>query len=398
MLETAHSLIKNVGQQLGLGQSQIADLLKFDAEHKFEIKLSNGNKYQAYRVQHNNKRGPYKGGVRFHPEANLDEVRALATLMSLKTAAVGLPLGGGKGGVIINPHDLSKKELEELSHKYSAYLIPYIGPNKDIPGPDVGTDAPIMTWMMEEYESQTGETNHASFTGKSLDKGGSLGREAATGRGGVVALKQLLNRLGRSKAQLTIAIQGFGNVGSYFGTIAQDFNLPWKLVATTDSQSGIYNAAGLDGTKLADFKAKGNRFKDYDAKQISNDELIALDIDVLVLAALGDAVTEANMQSVKAKFIVEMANGPINQKAYDYLSEKGVIILPDIVANAGGVIVSYLEWQQNMNGKRLSEAEVNKRLENYMIKAVDSMYDYSKQNKTTLTDAALALAIKRLLK
>ncbi len=220
MLESAHALIKRVASDMGLAATQTEQLLKADALHHFDIHLSDGQTFKAYRAQHSNKLGPYKGGIRFHPEVNQDEVLALATLMSLKTAAIGLPLGGGKGGITLDPKQLSKQQLEELSRAYVKNLLPHIGPDKDIPAPDVNTNPEIMDWMADEYSLLSGDTTKASFTGKSLGNGGSEGRNAATGRGGVIALAQLLALLGRDKQNLTIAVQGFGNVGSFFASIA----------------------------------------------------------------------------------------------------------------------------------------------------------------------------------
>jgi glutamate dehydrogenase/leucine dehydrogenase len=245
MLETAHANIRRAGQKLGLDDETIDRLIKTDKEHIFKIKLDNGQVFDAFRVQHSNRRGPYKGGIRFHPGVNLDEVRALATLMSFKTAAVGLPLGGGKGGIKVDPKKLSRPELEELSRKYAKHLAAHIGPDKDVPAPDVNTNAQIIDWMVDEYEKLTGDNSHASFTGKSLANGGSLGRPAATGRGGVIALRQLLKHQGKSAKPLTYALQGFGNVGSFFATIAQTEQPQWKLVAASDSSGTLYSQAGL---------------------------------------------------------------------------------------------------------------------------------------------------------
>lgn len=401
MLETAQELIKRVGGQLGLKDSDIENLLKADAEHEFEIELKSGAKHKAYRVQHSNVLGPYKGGIRFHPEVNLDEVRALATLMSLKTAAVGLPLGGGKGGVAVNPKELSAEELEELSRKYAAHLAPHIGPDKDVPAPDVNTNAAIIDWMVEEFEQITGDTTKASFTGKSLGKGGSLGREAATGRGGVIALREVLKQLGKDKDMVTVAVQGFGNVGSFFATIAETDHPNWRLVAATDSRGGVYLEEGLSAKELVEYKKNKGSLGDYHkagAKSVTNQELVGLEVDVLVAAALGDVVIDKNMHQVKAKIILELANGPVNEAAYDYLTEKDVFIVPDVLANAGGVIVSYLEWFQNRKQEQWTEEKVNAELEKYMVKAVDDAYEYSKENGVSLKEAAFALAIRRILK
>ncbi len=400
MLETAHTLIRQVGERLGLNQADIDYLLKTDAEHEFEIELSNGNKHKAFRVQHNNVLGAYKGGIRFHPEVNLDEVKALATLMSLKTAAVGLPLGGGKGGVAINPKELNQAELEELSRKYVRYLHPHIGPDKDVPAPDVNTNATIIDWMVDEYEQQTGDKSHASFTGKSVGKGGSLGRDAATGRGGVIVLRELLKLMSKEEKIITMGVQGFGNVGSYFGLLAEAMQPNWRLAAATDSSGGPHKLGGLAADEVDSFKKHTGPLKDYqtaDAKIINNDELVGLDVDVLVLAALGDVVTEENMKDVRAKMVLELANGPLSEEAHEYLIRQGVIVIPDILANAGGVIVSYLEWLQNKNDEHWSEAKVNQELEKYLVKATEEVYKYANKEKVSLKEAAFSIAINRIL-
>jgi glutamate dehydrogenase (NADP+) len=399
MLETAHNLIRRAGKKLNLDDDTIEKLIKTDHEHVFQITLSNGNTYDAYRIQHSNKLGPYKGGIRFHPEVNLDEVRALATLMSFKTAAAGLPLGGGKGGISVDPKSLSDSELEELSRKYARHLTPHIGPEKDVPAPDVNTNGTIIDWMVDEYQKETGETNRASFTGKSMGNGGSLGRDAATGRGGVIALRQLLAHLGRENQDITVAVQGFGNVGSFFATVAAADHPNWKLVAASDSKSAVYSTDGLDANTLDKYKQSGGRFESYKetgVSIISNEDLLALDVDVLVLAALGDAVTEANYKSVKANIVLELANGPVNEAAFNKLTARGVTIVPDIIANAGGVIVSYLEWVQNKSGEHWSEAKVNQKLEDYMVKASDALYQTADDQKLSLKEAAFVNATKRL--
>ena len=400
MLSSAQELIQRVGKHLDLSQDDINYLLKFDAEHAFEIQLSNGSKNQAFRVQHNNALGPYKGGVRFHPEVNLDEVKALATLMTMKTAAVGLPLGGGKGGVTINPTGLSQAELEELSRKYVAHLAPHIGPDKDVPAPDINTNAQTMDWFADEYTKQTGDTSKASFTGKSIGNGGSLGRDSATGRSGVIALREFLKLTSQDKKDLTIGIQGFGNVGSFFGLIAEAEQPRWLLTAATDSSGGVGDAFGLSAKELDEYKQGAGKLIDYESDSsvpLTSQQFIAEEVDVLVLAALGDAVTEANMKTVKAKIILELANGPVSEGAYEYLIKKGVVIIPDALANAGGVVVSYLEWLQNRADEQWPETKVNAKLEDYISKAVHEAYEYSQKNKLPLKEAALAIAIQRIL-
>jgi glutamate dehydrogenase/leucine dehydrogenase len=400
MLDGVQKLIKEVGSNLGLDEQTIEDLIKPNAEHIFDIELKNGNTYKAFRVQHNNKNGPYKGGVRFHENVTLDEVQALATLMSLKTAAVGLPLGGGKGGVAVNPKSLSKEELEELSRKYVQGLHKHIGPDQDVPAPDVNTNATVIDWMVDEYEKLTGDSSHASFTGKSLSKGGSLGRDSATGRGGVIAFSKLLTLLGKDQQKLTYAVQGYGNVGQFFATISQKEQSNWQLNAASDSSAVLYAKNGLDAKALAEYKEKGGRFADYNQPGIDKlalSEFASLNVDVLVLAALEDAVNAGNMKSLKAEYIVELANGPITTEAYKYLSGKGVKILPDVVANAGGVVVSYLEWKQNKENNKWSEQKVNEELEKYISKAVEQMQSAAKSSNVPLKEAAFMAALNNLL-
>jgi glutamate dehydrogenase (NADP+) len=400
MLEGVHKLIKQVGASLGLDEKTIEDLIKPNAEHIFDIELESGKKFKAFRVQHNNQNGPYKGGVRFHENVTLDEVQALATLMSLKTAAVGLPLGGGKGGIAVNPRNLSAQELEELSRKYVRGLSKHIGPDQDVPAPDVNTNSTIIDWMVDEYSQLTGDKTRASFTGKSIKNGGSLGRDAATGRGGVIAFSELLKHLESSNKKITYAVQGYGNVGQYFATISQKEQSSWQLCAASDSGAVVYSSQGLDAANLAEFKNGNGRFTDYksDSVQILKpDDFVGLDVDVLVLAALEDTVDKNNMGDIKAKYIVELANGPITNEAYEYLTKKGVVILPDVIANAGGVVVSYLEWKQNKEMEKWSIQKVNKELEKYITRAVDQMYNTSKAKNVPLKEAAFMAALKNLL-
>jgi len=399
MLETTHKLIRDIGRKSGLDDEAIEKLIKIDKEHVFEIALSNGTSHKAYRIQHNNQQGPYKGGIRFHPEVNLNEVRALATLMSFKTAAVGLPLGGGKGGIAVNPRQLTDEQLEELSRKYAAYLHPHIGPYKDVPAPDVNTDSQIIDWMVDEFELQTGDTTKASFTGKNINNGGSEGREAATGHGGVIVLHELLKHLGKSNQDITVAVQGFGNVGSFFATISEEQEPSWKLLAVSDSGATVFNGSGLSAKDLASYKKGRGKFQDYDSPSVSimdKDAILGLDVDVLVLAALGNTITESNVSDVKAKYILELANGPVDDHAYHYLTEHGVAVIPDIVANAGGVIVSYLEWLQNIQNEHWTEEEVNKKLKEYLQKATAELYATSTKMKVSYKEAAFINAFKKL--
>jgi glutamate dehydrogenase/leucine dehydrogenase len=320
--------------------------------------------------------------------------------MSLKTAAVGLPLGGGKGGVAVDPKNLSKDELEEISRKYVQGVHKHIGPDKDIPAPDVNTNSTIIDWMVNEYEKLTGDDSHASFTGKSIKNGGSLGRDAATGRGGVIAFSELLKLQGKDSEKITYAVQGYGNVGQFFATVSQRQQPNWQLNAASDSSAVINSMRGLDPKDLAKFKSDGGRFSDYHkpgVEILKPDEFMKLDVDVLVLAALEDALNAHNMKYLKAKYIVELANGPVTSEAYDYLNKNGVIILPDVIANAGGVVVSYLEWKQNKEKARWSEQKVNAELEKYITKAVGQMYKTAKSKNVPLKEAAFMAALNNLL-
>jgi glutamate dehydrogenase len=396
MLDTAQKLIKDAAKKLGLSDEQIRQLISTDAEHNFEIELSDGNKYQAYRVQHSNKLGPYKGGIRFHPQVDYDEVRALATLMSFKTAVAGIPMGGGKGGVSVDPKQLSEVALEELSRKYVRGLKEHIGPDKDVPAPDVNTNAKIIDWMVDEYSNLSGDQTKASFTGKSIKNGGSLGRDAATGRGGVIVLRELLNKLSNDKP-ITYALQGWGNVGSFFALVAEEQQPAWKLTAATDSSGGVYSTDGLSAKEINDYKNKGGKMADFgQGKQISNEELVGIEADILVLAALENAVTKDNAGQVKSGIVLELANGPVSYDAYKSLSHKGAVVVPDILANSGGVIVSYLEWVQNKSEEHWPEDRVNRELENHLIKATEKVVSRMQKDGMTLKEAAFAEAIIRL--
>ena len=403
MILTAQHLIQKAGKHLGLSKDEIDYILKIDHEHVFDITLDGGRVHRAYRVQHNNARGPYKGGIRFHPEVDINEVRALSILMSLKTSAVGLPLGGGKGGVSVDPRTLSEADLEKLSRAYVKHLHPHIGPDKDVPAPDVNINAQIIDWMVDEYETITGDTTKASFTGKSIDNNGSFGREAATGRGGMIAIGEYLKLTGKDPRSLTFAIQGVGNVGYFFAKLAET-DLGARIVAVSDSQRTLIvrdfpdnkTYLSLEGMKE---QRKGliDDLANEHAEFLDRDDILGLEVDVLVLAALGDTVVKGNVNKVKASIVLELANGPIDEDALKVLNKNNQVVIPDIIANAGGVIVSHLEWLQNKSNERWSEDKVNQQLEEYMTEAMRSVYEYSAQNDIPMKEAALALAMKRLL-
>ncbi len=399
MLETARNNIRIAAQRLGHDEKVIQAILEAEAEHIFEIEIK-GKAYPAYRIQHSSKLGPYKGGIRFHPKVNIDEVRALATLMSFKTAAVGLPLGGGKGGIAVDPRDLDPADVEELARRYARHLAPHIGSDKDIPAPDVNTNAEIMDWMVDEFEKTAGKEDKGSFTGKSIQNGGSLGRTAATGRGGVITVVEYLKAQDMLSKPLTVALQGFGNVGYYFAQVLKAYpNI--ELIAVSNSKNTWVQPAGIDVKKTI-APVTGTPRPEYlaDLQSIAplpNDEIIGVRADILVLAALEDAVTEENAEKVQASIIVELANGPTNVNAEEILDQKRVTVLPDIIANAGGVIVSYLEWQQNLARESWTEEVVNGKLEELLQRATKDMVVRAKTESISLRQAAFELALERLL-
>ncbi|HSW65828.1 MAG TPA: Glu/Leu/Phe/Val dehydrogenase [Bacillota bacterium] len=390
MLATAQATIRQAATDLGYDEATTDAFLEPEHEHIFEV-TAGGKRYPAYRVQHSSKMGPHKGGIRFHPNVSLDEVRALATLMSLKTAAVGLALGGGKGGVAVDPRALGEAELEELSRDYARQLAPYIGSDKDIPAPDVNTNGKIMDWMVDEYEKATGQSDKGSFTGKSMGNGGSEGREAATGRGGVIVLGEYLKAHGLTNKPLTIALQGFGNVGTFFARILRDEYPHIKLVAVANSKHTWLQPDGIDVSSFTDPSIL------TEVEVLPSDAITGVAADILVLAALENAVTKDNAADVKASIIVELANGPVTEAAEAILLAAKKDILPDVIANAGGVIVSYLEWQQNVEDQHWSEDDVNNKLRSILVPATQAMLARSKEKQTSFKQAAFELALIRLL-
>lgn len=350
--------------------------------------------FEGYRVQHSSMRGPYKGGIRYHPEADINEVRALAFWMTLKCAVAGIPMGGGKGGITVDPKKLSKGELERLSRGFVRRLYPVIGPTQDVPAPDVNTNGEIMRWMVEEYESLTTDKSHASFTGKPLDFGGSAGREIATGLGGFNVFEALREKLGLPK-QVAVAIQGMGNVGGNAGKIFQKHG--HLVIAMTDSRSGVYSKAGLDVADVEKFKKEHGTLSGYSkATAITNAELLELECDVLVPAALENQITDKNAANVRAKAVLELANGPTTPEADDVLFAKGVAVIPDILANSGGVIVSTFEWQQNLAAEHWGEADVAAKLKTLLDRESANVYDRARAHKTDLRRGAFLLALERL--
>ncbi len=431
MLDTAQSIIRRTAKDLKLDASVIDRLIEPDFIHEINIPIRSSEGkvriFKGYRVQHNNLLGPYKGGIRFHPQVSREEVQALATLMTIKCAVAGIPYGGGKGGIVVDPKQLSKTELEQLSKKYAQMITPFIGEDLDIPAPDVNTNGQIMMWMIEEYinskskilelsgvkvSKETRNKMKAAFTGKPVPEGGSLGRTEATGRGGVVVLKRLVESLGRKAKLKTIAVQGFGNVGYYFAELAQESG--FDVIAVSDSKGGISRRDDKGGMHPLDIplvlkcKQENGRLAGCyciggvcDMKSgdyLTNEQILELSVDILVPAALENVINAENMRNIKAKVIVEMANGPVTDEAYEYLTKKGVVIVPDVLANAGGVIVSYLEWLQNKKGESWSAERVNGKLEEIISKSFDDIWKIAEKKSIPLKKAAFEYAVERIVK
>jgi glutamate dehydrogenase/leucine dehydrogenase len=399
MLLTAQESIRKAAKGLGFSDTIIEKFLKPEKEHSFVLDV-NGRKYPAYRVQHNSKLGPYKGGIRFHAGVTIDEVRALATLMSVKTAAVGLPLGGGKGGVVVDPRELSEAEIERIARDYARQLAPHIGSDKDIPAPDVNTNGKIMDWMVDEFEKVSNKQDPGSFTGKSLARGGSEGRIAATGYGAVLVLVEYLKHAGLSDKELTVGIQGFGNAGYYFAKVLRQKCPKLKLVAIANSKHTWRKTDGIDVTahNAGSRDPRPEALSDIaKAKSLPSEAILSQDVDILALAALEDAIDKANVASVKAGIIVEIANGPITQEAAEVLASHQTAVLPDVIANAGGVIVSCLEWQQNNMHQKWTEQEVLAKMSDTITKAATDMLARASVRNITFKQAAFEIALNRLL-
>ncbi len=349
--------------------------------------------FTGYRVQFNDARGPFKGGIRYHPDVHLEEVKALAAWMTLKCAVVDIPLGGGKGGIIVNPKDLSKTELERLSRGYIRSLHENVGPQQDIPAPDVYTNAEIMAWMMDEYETIYGKSPGV-ITGKPLSMGGSKGRDKATAQGGFYVIKRATDLLGLGM-NARVAIQGYGNAGYIVARLLHADG--FRIIAVSDSKGGIHDPAGLDPEKVMQHKQKTGSVQGYlDAKDITNQDILTLETDILIPAALENQITETNAAKVKAKVVAELANGPTTPEADSILFKNDVFIIPDILANAGGVTVSYFEWVQNLQNFYWDLEEVDRRLKTIMDLSFDQVYAYRKQYSVDMRTAAYLVAIERI--
>ncbi len=398
-------VMEKAAGMLGLEPNDYAALTQPERELKVSVpvEMDDGSLrvFEGYRIQHSSSRGPCKGGIRYHQDVNLDEVKALAAWMTFKCAVVNIPYGGAKGAVKVDPSTLSLCELRNLTRRYTAMILPLIGPEKDIPAPDVGTNADVMGWIMDTYSMFQGFTTPGVVTGKPVDIGGSLGRREATGRGVMFVVREYLHRMGIPMIGTRVAVQGFGNVGGTAALLLHHEGC--KVVAVSDVSGGLHDPKGLDVEAIAAYLTqRGRLLKDYaapkGAKRITNAELLECDCDLLVPAALENQITAENAGRIKARIVVEGANGPTTAEADAILERRGVKVVPDILANAGGVVVSYFEWVQNIQSLMWDEEEVNRTLEKIMIRAFNEVWAKTEKHGTTMRMGAYMVALERITK
>lgn len=369
-----------------------------DIRISIPIKMDDGSTkiFEGYRVEYNNALGPYKGGIRYHPDTEINEVKALAFWMTLKCAVAGIPMGGGKGGITVDPKDLSKGELERLSRGWTAGLADVLGPKKDVPAPDVNTTPEIMAWIADEYKKITGDKTGAVVTGKPLDKGGSEGRNTSTAQGAFYVFEVFKKELNLPE-KCEVVIQGFGNAGSFAALIF--YKAGHKIIAVSESKGGICNPNGLNIPKLIEYKKTVGTIFDFpESKKITNAELLATECDLLIPAAFENQINETNASEVKAKAILELANGPTTPEADEILLKKNIPAIPDILVNSGGVIVSYFEWDQNLKNEHWTEKEVLGKLKPLMEDASKKVLEKAKESNTSLRMGAFILALERIQK
>ncbi len=360
------------------------------------IKMDDGTQriFEGYRVEYNNARGPYKGGIRYHQDTNIDEVKALAFWMTIKCAVANIPMGGGKGGITVDPKTLSKGELERLSRGWVQKLVDNIGPKKDVPAPDVNTTPEIMMWMADEYAKLTGDKTGAVITGKPLENGGSEGRGTATAQGGFFVFEAVREEL-KLPEKCNVVIQGFGNAGAYAALIWK--NAGHNVMAVSDSKIGVYNPNGLDIETLMEYKKNTGSLAGFpNVKEITNEELLSLECDLLIPAAFENQITQTNVNNIKAKVVLELANGPVTPEADEILFKKGIHVVPDVLANSGGVTVSTFEWEQNLKGEHWSEKEVFAKLEPMLRESALKIVAIAKETNTDLRRGAYILALERI--
>lgn len=396
-LDTAHKQLDSVADRLNLdpGLREVLRTPKRELIVHFPVRMDDGHIqiFEGYRVQHNIARGPAKGGIRYHPNVCLDDVRALAMWMTWKCAVVGIPFGGSKGGVVCNPKSMSNGELERLTRRFATELSIMIGPESDIPAPDMNTNAQIMAWFMDTYSMHKGYSVPAIVTGKPISIGGSEGRFEATGIGVAITIREAATRLGTPLQNARVAVQGFGNVGSVAALYLQ--NLGCRVIAVSDSQGGVFSGDGLDIREAMRYKEAQGQLDGF-AERISNADLLELPCDVLVPAAMEDQITAENAPRINTKLLAEAANGPITPEADAILAEKRVFLLPDILANAGGVTVSYFEWVQDLQAFFWKEAEIKAKLESVMVSSFNDVYRMAQEHGTDMRMAAYMLAVRRV--
>ena len=356
--------------------------------------------FEGYRIQHSTSRGPAKGGIRFHPNVNNDEVKALAAWMTFKCAVVGIPYGGGKGGVICDPSQLSEREMRAITRRFTASIAPLIGPDQDIPAPDVGTNAQVMGWMMDTYSMLKGHCVPGVVTGKPIELGGALGRSEATGRGVMLTTKNILAKMGIPMEGTDVVIQGMGNVGSISAKLLHREGM--KVVAVSDVSGGIYNPDGLNIPAILEYLSKDRKnllsgYEEPGMKRIDNAEILTMKTTVLVPAALENQINADNAEKIQAKLIVEAANGPTTAEADEILERRGITVVPDILTNAGGVVVSYFEWVQNIQSVSWTEEHVNEELKKIMDKAFYAVWDITQEKQVTMRTGAYLIAVKRVV-
>lgn len=403
--ENVLKVMDEAAQILGYSESDIEPLKYPERELKVSVPvvMDDGSTrvFEGYRIQHSTSRGPAKGGIRFHPAVNNDEVKALAAWMTFKCAVVNIPYGGGKGGVVCDPHELSERELRAITRRFTAAIMPLIGPDQDIPAPDVGSNAAVMGWMMDTYSMLKGHCVHGVVTGKPIELGGALGRNEATGRGVMFTTRNIMKKMGMEMKGTDVAVQGMGNVGSITAKLLHQEGM--KVVAVSDVSGGVYKKDGLDIPAILAYLGQDRKnllsgYEEEGMTRITNEELLELPVTVLVPAALENQINGTNADKIQAKLIVEAANGPTAAEADPILNDKGVVIVPDILSNAGGVVVSYFEWVQNIQSVSWTEEEVNAKLERIMNNSFEAVYNIAQEKKVPLRTGAYLIAVDRVVK
>lgn len=397
-------IVKQAAEILGYEESDYEAIKYPERELKVSVpvQMDDGTVkvFEGYRIQHSTSRGPAKGGIRFHPNVNNDEVKALAAWMTFKCAVVGIPYGGGKGGVICDPSKLSEREMRAITRRFTASIAPLIGPDQDIPAPDVGTNAQVMGWMMDTYSMLKGHCVPGVVTGKPIELGGALGRSEATGRGVMLTTKNILAKMGIPMEGTDVVIQGMGNVGSISAKLLHREGM--KVVAVSDVSGGIYNPDGLNIPAILEYLSKDRKnllsgYEEPGMKRIDNAELLTMKTTVLVPAALENQINADNAEKIQAKLIVEAANGPTTAEADEILERRGITVVPDILTNAGGVVVSYFEWVQNIQSVSWTEEHVNEELKKIMDKAFYAVWDITQEKQVTMRTGAYLIAVKRVV-